>query len=153
MDRDKIRDKIEFIRMWKMLEVLDLDKATAEKILAIRGKYVARKKNLRRALNEDFDKLRHELRTSPQGTNDAELKRLLDSIRDKRERLRALWGQQYEEVAKHLTIRQQAKLMLFLKDFRKEIRSMLRLYDRHPPMRPTDGKDRPRQPAAKPAVP
>jgi Spy/CpxP family protein refolding chaperone len=152
-DREKIRERIEFMRMWKMLDVLDLDKATADKILDIRRKFIARKKSLRRALNEDFSKLRHLLRDTPQGPDNAELKRLLESIREQRKRLRALWSDQYEEVAKHLSIRKQAELLLFLKDFRREIRSMLRLPARHLPKASTNGKDRPRRPAEEPAAP
>jgi Spy/CpxP family protein refolding chaperone len=152
-DRDKIREKIEFMRVWKMMDVLDLDKATADKILEIRRKYVSRKKSLRRALNEDFRMLRHQLRDSPQGADNAELSRLIESIRQKREGLRKLWSEQYEEVAKHLSIRQQAELLLFLKDFRRELRSMMHLPARHVPKASTNRKDRPRQPAAESAAP
>lgn len=152
-DRDKIREKIEFMKMWKMLDVLDLDKATADKILQIRRKFIARKKSLRRALNEDFRKLRQQLRDSPQGPDNAELSRLLQSIREKRKELRELRSEQYEEVAKHLSIRKQAELLIFLKDFRREIRSILRPPARHGPNAPANRKDGPSQPAAETAAP
>jgi hypothetical protein len=150
---DKIREKIEFMKMWKMLDVLNLDKATADKILDIRRKYVARKKRLRRALNEDFRQLRRQLRKTPRGSDNAELKRLIESIRQTRQKMRALWNEQYEEVAKHLSIRQQAELLIFLRDFHREIRSMLRLPAHQLPKAPTNRKDRSRPPAGERAAP
>jgi len=124
-DRDKAQERLEVLRMWKMMEALNLDKATADKIFGIRAKYVGEQKQLRKGVQEDIRKLRSLLKEPPTGTVDRELDTLLNDIRAKREELHRLWNKQYEDVSKILSVRQQAELMLFLKDFRQEIRSLL----------------------------
>ncbi len=121
----KAQERLEIITMWKMMEALDLDKATADKILEIRHKFLAKRKELHSGLAQDMEALKQRLAqtTAP---DDKELARLLVDIRDKRKKLMELWDQQYDGVSKVLTTRQQAQLVLFLKEFRKELRSILR---------------------------
>lgn len=123
--RDKRQERIETLTMWKMMEALDLDKATADKIFQIRQRYLSERKELRKAVRRDFQRLRYLLRESSERPRDEELERLLTSIRNNRKDLRELWEKQYNEVAKVLTVRQQAELVLFLKEFRNELRLML----------------------------
>jgi Spy/CpxP family protein refolding chaperone len=122
---DRAQERIEIITMWKMMEALDLDKATADKILEIRHKFLAKRKELHAGLTQDMKALKQRL---PQTTapDDKELARLLADIRDKRKKLMDLRDQQYEEVSKVLTIRQQAELVIFLKDLRRELQPVLR---------------------------
>ena len=133
-DGDKAQERLEVLRMWKMMEALNLDKTTADKIFGIRAKYLGEEKQLRKDLQEDIRKLRSQLKEPPSGSVDSELESLLKDIRDKRRKLHSLWNEQYEEVSRILSIRQQAELMLFLKDFHREIRSLL-----YPPGQPPQG--------------
>lgn len=148
-NKDRDRERIETLMMWKMMDALNLDKATADKVFEIRRKYVGEQKQLRKTLDDDFQKLRDQLRETPAGSDDRQLGQLVSNIREQRKRLHALWTQQYDEVSKVLTIRQQAELMLFLKEFRGEIRSLLRPPPpRSPNSLPTDSRPemRPRLP-------
>jgi Spy/CpxP family protein refolding chaperone len=124
-DRSKAGERVEILRMWKMMEALDLDKATADKIFEIRRKFVAEKKRLEQDVAEDFRRMRQLLREAPDKTDERELERLLKSIGEKRKKIEALWNQQYDDVSKVLSIRQQAELMLFLKDFNRQLRSLM----------------------------
>jgi Spy/CpxP family protein refolding chaperone len=130
--REKAEERLEILRMWKMMEALDLDKVTADKMFKIRSKYIKIKNELRQSIRSDFRQLRQKLR-EPSGTNEQELTNLLKSIREKRKRLQSLWEQQYEEVSKVLSVRQQAELLLFLKDFSRQIRSVLHRRRHGPP--------------------
>jgi Spy/CpxP family protein refolding chaperone len=112
--------------MWKMMEALNLDKPTAEKIMEIRHKFVDQRKALQREIGDDFRTLRQLLRDTAGTTSDDELTKVLTRIHDKRLRIKGLFDEQYNEVSKVLTVRQRAELVLFLKDFHKEIRSILR---------------------------
>ena len=85
-----------------------------------------RKKPLRKELDQDFQKLRLLLKDEKAKTDDKEIGQVLDDVRQKRRQLQSLMDEQFREVAKFLSVRQQAELVLFLKDFHKEIRSMLR---------------------------
>lgn len=124
-DNDKLQDRIETITIWKMMEAVDLDRGTADKIMEIRHKFLVQRKEIAKSLGNDFKSLSR-LVKSPGSENNAEIQRLLTDIRQKRQKLRDLWDQQYTEVSKVLTLQQQAKLVLFLKDFQRELRMMLR---------------------------
>jgi hypothetical protein len=124
--RDKRSERMEILTMWRMMQELDLDKELADRIFSIRREFLAKRKELRKELRTDFDKLRRSLETGPGTADDKELKSLLDGIRQKRKMLQSLWEKQYEEVSRILSVRQQAKLMLFLKDFRRELRKIRR---------------------------
>lgn len=134
---DKAQERLEIITMWKMMEALDLDKATADKILEIRQKFLATRKELHSALTQDMKVLKQKLDQTT-AADDKELARLLVDIRDKRKKLMELWDLQYDQVSKILTTRQQAELVIFLKEFRKELRSILR-----PENGPGEGPGRP----------
>lgn len=125
--REKQRERIELLLTWKMMEELDLDKDTANEMLKIRTKFLKQKKKLRTEIRQKFRRMREMLEAPPDKIDDKELKSLLDDVRQSRKRMRTLWGKQYDEVSKILTVRQQAQLMVFLKDFKREMRRLRRM--------------------------
>jgi Spy/CpxP family protein refolding chaperone len=125
-DRDKVQDRIETLTMWKLIEALDLDQPTADKLLEIRHKFLGQRKSLQKGLSQDFQAIRKQLSDSSKTADEKELGRLLADVREKRQELQRLREQQYEDVSKVLTVRQRAQLVLFFKDFRQELRSLLR---------------------------
>jgi Spy/CpxP family protein refolding chaperone len=125
-DRDKVQDRIETLTMWKAIEALDLDQPTADKLLEIRHNFLAQRKSLEKGLSQDFQAIRKQLSDASKTADEKELGRLLADVREKRKELQRLREQQYEDVSKVLTVRQRAQLVLFFKDFRKELRSLLR---------------------------
>jgi len=122
----KAQERLEILQMWKMMEALDLDKKTADKIFEIRARYLADRKKLRQAVTQDTRKLRDLLREPAGEATDKEIEHLLKRIRESRGQLKDQWERQYEEVSKLLTIRQQARLILFLKDFHKSVAGFMR---------------------------
>jgi len=81
---------------------------------------------LQKGLSQDFQAIRKQLSHSSTTADEKELSRLLADVREKRKELQGLREQQYEDVSKVLTVRQRAQLVLFFKDFRQELRSLLR---------------------------
>ncbi|MBI5250887.1 MAG: hypothetical protein HY912_15475 [Desulfomonile tiedjei] len=125
-DQNKIQDRIEFLTMWKMMEALDLDKSTAEKILEVRKNFLSQRKTLLASLQENFQNLQQTLKDTPRGKeNEKELTGLLTQIREKRKRLETLDDELYEHISQVLSVRQQAELVLFLRDFRREMRALM----------------------------
>ena len=123
---DKVQDRVETLTMWKLIEALDLDQPTANKLLEIRHKFLAQRKSLQKGLSQDFKAIRKQLSDPSKTTYETELGRLLADVREKRQELQRLREQQYEDVSKVLTVRQRAQLVLFFKDFRQELRSLIR---------------------------
>lgn len=123
--RDKMRERIETLTMWKIMNALDLDKPTSEKILQIRSDFLKRRKELRSSLRDDFERLREVLKESKSDQGENQLVELLNSIRNERRELSSLWDKQYEAVSKVLPVRKQAELVLLLKDLHGEMRSLV----------------------------
>ncbi len=123
-EKETPRQRLETLAMWKMMESLNLDKATADKIFEVRHKFLGKRKELRKSLDEDFNRLNAALRD--EGAKDKELSTILDGIRLKRRQIISLHDEQYDDVSKILTVRQRAELVLFLKEFQKQIRGLLR---------------------------
>jgi Spy/CpxP family protein refolding chaperone len=131
--REKQRERMEILRMWKMMEALDLDRDTANKMIQIRQEFVKKRKDLRKEIRQEFKVLREIVKSPEQPGEEAKLKALLDGIRRKRHKMKELWHEQYDGVSKILTVRQQAQLMVFLKDFHREVRDALRGFRHGPP--------------------
>lgn len=138
-DHDKFHDRIEILTVWKMMEALDLDRATAEKMIEIRKKYLEKKKDLSRSLGEDFKELRRLLKDSSDTASEKKLAAMVSSIKDKRKQIQALWDEQYNEVSKILSVRQQAELVVFLREFRRELEAIMRPPPPPPPHHRGDG--------------
>jgi Spy/CpxP family protein refolding chaperone len=144
-NREKMQERIELLRKLEIMEKLNLDNETAEKIFAIRRKYLAERKKCLQELRRDFEELKNLLEDKSGRVTDEELKSVLENIWKNRKKLRSRWEDQYDRVSEILTVRQQAELILFLKDFRKSIRSLFRGRDhRPPPGPPRMGQERPR---------
>ncbi len=122
---EKPQERLEIITMWKLMEALNLDKPTADKIFEIRHNFLDRRKQLQRELAEVFKAIRLRLKESSD-PNDKELGVLLKNVRETRKKLTDLRDQQYEEVSKVLTLRQRAELVLFFKEFHHEILELTR---------------------------
>jgi len=90
-------------------------------------------------MDDDFAKLKNLLKEPRSGEEEKELAATLTNIRAKRIKLKDLWIDHYDEVSKVLTVRQQAELVLFLKNFRRELHALLR--PPHPPFRPGNPPD------------
>lgn len=143
-NREKMQERIELLRKMEIMEKLNLDTETAEKIFQIRRKYLAERKKCLQELRRDFEKLKNLLADKSGSVTDEELKSVLENIWENRKKLRSRWEDQYDRVSEILTVRQQAELILFLKEFRKSIRSLFRGRDhRPPPGPPRMGQGRP----------
>jgi Spy/CpxP family protein refolding chaperone len=139
MERGKMEERIETLATWGMLEALDLDQATADKVLEIRRKFAAQRKELNHSLKEDLATLRRMMKEPSKSSADQELAEIVGRVRDTRKKLRALKEERIDEVSKVLTIRQQAQLILFFQDFWKQIRGMAPSPHR---LGPPDGREK-----------
>lgn len=155
-DRGKFQERIEWMTMWKLMEALELDKATADKVYAIRRKYLDLKKKLIQEINDGVASVKSDLQQEPEQISDSKLAEKIADIRIKRRKLEGLLDEQFEDLSKVLSVRQQAKLVVFMKDFQDELRTMFHGPGPHhpgppPPHRPGEGFGPPRPPDRDPA--
>lgn len=135
-ERGKLQEKIEWMTMWKLIEALELDKPTADKVYAIRRKYLEQKQKLVKVIDEGVRSLKQQLEQESEKVDEAGLAEQIAKIREARQKLEGLVDDQFQELSKVLSVRQQAKLMVFMKEFPQELRSMFRGPGFHPPPLP-----------------
>jgi hypothetical protein len=138
---DKSREHFEIVTLWKMMDAIDVDQPTADKIMGIHNKFNGERKTLHKSMEKDYQGLKEKL-AETKDPQDQELAKIVDDIKQKKRQMENLRHSEYDEVAKLLTVKQRAELLLFFKDFKKEMRGMMRQpgppMDRHAP-RPGPG--------------
>ena len=112
------------MRAWRLTEALELDEEVALQLFTALDDFDARMAPLQMVLEESARELR-ELLDGGSGT-DAEIEALLTGIMDSHLRLEQLRIELIESSGTFLSPRQQAGLMLFLPDFDRQIREMVR---------------------------
>jgi Spy/CpxP family protein refolding chaperone len=144
--REEIRKKIETVRIYRLTEELRLDPQTAGKLAALLGSADRKRRDIGR---EQFETMR-ELRASLRAKNPDEkkLKGLLDRLEKNHLEMAAARDKELKGLKEVLTVEQQARYLLFQREFQRDIRRMIdqaRDGDRRqrPGMRGGDGRDRP----------
>ena len=119
---EKIRKRIETLKLWKLTEALDLDEATAVKLFPLINKYDKKKFAIERSIRKDMKKLRKTVDTA----SPDELKELIRKIEENHRELQAINSAQFEELKAVLPVRKVAKFLIFQQDFSREIRKIIR---------------------------
>lgn len=121
--REEIRKRIELIRMWKLTEELDLTEEIGGKLFPILHKYDEK----RMALNKERDGIMNQLRKALE--NEASSDEAIEGVMDKLEKNTLaeldLMRQQRKELKGILSPRQQAKFILFQREFHREVRKII----------------------------
>ena len=121
--REEIRKRIELIRMWKLTEELDLTEETGAKLFPILHKYDEKRIELHRECRNILEQLRKAL--EDEAISDEAIEAAMDKV-DKNSLAESdLTRQQREELKGVLSPRQQAKFVLFQREFHREIRKII----------------------------
>ncbi len=121
--REEIRKKVEAVWVWKVTEALALDEATAAKFLPSVSSLKKKHRELRREKRHTLQELLVTLQS-----HDPDAKKLRASLnrieknRDLRHRLRK---EEFRAAKRFLTLEQQARYVLFQREFRREMRGMI----------------------------
>jgi hypothetical protein len=121
---EQLQERIRIMRAWRLTEVLDLDEATAVQLFEHLDHYDTLLQPEQVRLNELGQRLRVLLEEGS-GT-DAEVAELVTQITETYLRVEQLNVERVREAGSFLDPRQQAALMLFLPEFDREIRQMVR---------------------------
>jgi Spy/CpxP family protein refolding chaperone len=145
--REKARERIQMVRMLKVTEALRLDRDTAARFFAVGSRYEDTKRQVRRDMNDDIQRLRHTLQNLHPPEKD--LRETVSRIRNRKKDLSELHLKQLDEELGLLRPEQQARYLLFTIDFRREIDDLLREVreerpaERHPDKSPERYAPRP----------
>ncbi|MEW6110096.1 MAG: hypothetical protein AB1632_13160 [Nitrospirota bacterium] len=117
----RVRERIESIRMWKLTQALDLDEKTAASLFPIMSKYDKKRTEAERNIRESIKALKENLRDR----NEHKLNDILERLEQYHRELQNIKDEEWTELKRILSTEQQAKFILFLQDFQREMREMI----------------------------
>lgn len=118
---EKVRQRIEALRIWKMTKALDLDEKTSAALFPLLNKYDKRRHELERSLRGGM----RELREAGKEGREPVLKGLLERLDQHQREMQKLNDEERGEIRKLLTVKQQAAFVLFQQEFQQEIRRII----------------------------
>ena len=138
----RIHDRLRLMRMWKLTEYLNLDEETSTKLFPIMNRY----DDQRLALNEERVGILKDIKTEldKETPDEKKLGEFLAKSEELRLKMEKINQDERNELKKVLSVQQQAKLLLFYRNFDYELYRMMRerktihkpTRNPHSPMRP-----------------
>ena len=122
--REKVREKIKQMRSARLIELLDLDDATANKLFTVLNKY----DDLLLPLRQEIGEARRELKQMVESgkIDDAVVNALVDKIFAARAKIARLEDERLADVRKILTPRQLALVVVYLPEIDRQIEQQIR---------------------------
>jgi len=146
--RREVEEKIRTLRLMKLVGALELDEATAIKVAGILRRTDERRRALHDQGGQQMRALQRELDAGRPRAK--ELTRLVDTLIAVRRQLHGLEQDEIIELRKVLTPVQQARFVLVMRDFRHEVKNLMRR-ERRKGRRGKRGLDGPPGPPPDPA--
>ncbi len=119
--RDKVRKRIETMKMWKLTKALDLDEKTASRLFPMLNEYDKKREKVERGIRKDISSLKDALQVK----DESRIKDLLEVLEQKHNTLKSLKDEGRDRLREVLTIEQQARYLIFKMEFRREMRRMI----------------------------
>jgi len=123
-DAKRVHDRLRLMRMWKLTEYLNLDEETSAKLFPILNRY----DDQRLALNEErvgqLKEIKAEL--DKETPDEKKLGQLLTKAEELRLKMEKINQDEWNELKKVLSVKQQAKMLLFYRNFDRELYRMMR---------------------------
>ena len=132
--REKSRERIQMIKMWRLTETLRLDKEGSASFFAVNNHYEETRRRVHRDFHEDLQRVRAILRDL--NPPERELRDLVQRLKSRKKEMNDLENRQMEEEMNLLKTEQQAQYFLFQIDFRREMDEMIREIQVERPPRP-----------------
>jgi Spy/CpxP family protein refolding chaperone len=118
---EKVRKRIETLKMWRLSDALDLDEKTSTSLFPLLSKYDRKRAEIEQSLRGSMKDLRESLREKREGN----LKNILDKLEENHKALQRIKEEEWSEIKKILTLEQQARFVIFQQEFEREIRKII----------------------------
>ncbi len=123
-DREKLRERIEMVRMWKLVETLELTEEQSMRFFPVFNSFETAAKGYTQENLRLLDRLEEEL-IGPE-TDSENIGIVLDSLLENRKAEFESEIGFYENVSEILSVEQRAKLALFKRKFEEEVRKLIK---------------------------
>ncbi len=121
--RERVRDRIELMKMWKLTEALDLDQETAAKVFPLLNAHNEEHRKLREKRYEIISALKQESEKDQADTR--VLRSLLNNFKENERAMVELRNKKLDDLSKLLGEEQVAKLIVFVPQFEREMRELI----------------------------
>jgi len=124
--RTRLREDIETMKMWKMLEVLDLSQEQSDKFLPAWREMQKAQKDFREKREDLLKSLEAVL--GEEKPDEGKIRDILGQLEKERSQLEEVQQRFKQKAQEVLTLEQQAKLMIFEDRFEKKMMEIIRQY-------------------------
>ena len=118
---EKVRTRIETLRMWKLTKALDLDEKKSAQLFPLLNKYDKKRAETESAMRDNMRDLRESLKER----REVQIKNALDRLELNHKSMQNIREAEREELKGILSIEQQARFIIFQQEFDREIRKII----------------------------
>lgn len=118
---EKIRKKIETLKLWRLIKDLDLNEATASKLFPLINEYDKKRLTVEHDMRKDMKKLRESVNTA----SDNEIRDMVKKLQGLHSRLQEINDEELKKLSNILTDRELAKYIIFKTDFDREMKNII----------------------------
>jgi len=124
LPKEKVREQIETIRMWKLTEALDLSQEQSMRFFPLFNQWEREK----RQLDLEGDRLLDEMKLvlKKERLKEKEIRTLLERLEENRVRRGEGQKDFWLQASEILTLRQRAEYLIFQRDFERRIREIIK---------------------------
>ncbi len=123
-ERERVRRRIDMLRIWRLTSELNLDEPTARKLFPVLHAFQVRRSQLRSECNRIEKKLALELRNEQR--NGEKIKSLIEAYKQNELKKYELYQEEARKLEDVLTPRQYAQYILFAERFNLELQYIFR---------------------------
>lgn len=121
--REEIRKKVETLRVWRMTEALKLDDKTAAKFIPVISSLDQKRAEL---MTENMAMMRQIRLALDSGKPDEKmLKTAIEKMERNHKEMMQIREKEFEAMKEHLSVEQQARYIVFQREFQREVRHMI----------------------------
>ena len=117
------RERLETLRQVRMIEALDVDEEKAARITVLYNRHLEHNRETMRGIDALIDELEEAIET---GAPDSELQQIRSQIKENRDAVHSNRMDFYRDAEEILTTRQVAKLIVFERNFQRDMRQFMR---------------------------
>jgi hypothetical protein len=119
--KEKMRKRIETMKMWKLTEALNLDEKLASRLFPLLHEFDRKREGVEREIRKEIASLKAVIETH----DEPAMKEIMASLEKKHDALQRLGDEERSRLREILTVEQQAKYLIFKMEFKREIRKMI----------------------------
>lgn len=118
---EKLRKRVETLKMWKLTKSLDLNEETASKLFPLIKEYDKKRLSVEIDMRKDIKKLRKTINTA----SEAELRDIIKKLKYHHKKLQEINDEEMGKLSDILTYREMARFIIFKQDFDREMRNII----------------------------